>query len=107
MVARFAGASLGLLAFAVCTAAGLFAQNPPSVTLSRSILAMFVFCALGLLLGAVAQMVIAEHEGTQEAKIQSKYQDNTTDTADTGDEGGRERSSTGGSAENEGGSIAT
>ena len=51
MVARFAGASLGLLAFATTAVAGLYVGNPPTVTLSRSILALFAFCLIGLLLG--------------------------------------------------------
>ncbi|MEK7710769.1 MAG: hypothetical protein AAB341_02640 [Planctomycetota bacterium] len=75
MVARFAGASLGLLAFSVTIAAGLYAHNPPMVTLSRSILALFTFCIMGLLFGRAAQIVIAEHERNRRAEIERRYRD--------------------------------
>ena len=75
MVARFAGASLGLLAFAVTIVAGLYAHNPPMVTLSRSILALFTFCLIGLLFGRAAQFVVAEHERSRRAEIERRYRD--------------------------------
>ncbi len=75
MVARFAGAGLGLFAFAVTVIAGLVAHNPVATTLSRSILALFVFCAIGLVLGAVAQMVIDEHEKKRESEIHERYRE--------------------------------
>lgn len=67
MVARFTGATLGLFAFTITITAGLLAQNPVAVTLSRSLLALFVFCVVGLLLGSAAQKVIAEHERQRES----------------------------------------
>lgn len=70
MVARFAGASLGLLAFAITTVAGLFVGNPPTVILSRSILALFTFCIIGLLLGRAAQAVVAEYERSRRADVE-------------------------------------
>jgi hypothetical protein len=70
MVARFAGASLGLLAFATSTGAGLYVGNPPTVTLSRSIIALFTFCIIGLLLGKAAQSVVAEYERNRRAEIE-------------------------------------
>ena len=73
MIARFAGASLGLLAFTVTAVAGLYVKNPVSVTLSRSILALFVFCSIGVILGAAAQRVVADHHATRQAEIKKRY----------------------------------
>jgi len=68
MVARFTGAALGLLAFAVTALAGLYSGNPVSTTLSRSILALFCFCVIGLVVGAAAQAVVAEHQRNGELR---------------------------------------
>ncbi len=73
MVARFTGASLGLFAFAVTTAAGLFVHNPVEVVLSRGILALFVFCFLGFLLGHAAQLVVAEYEKDRATEISQRF----------------------------------
>jgi hypothetical protein len=73
MVARYAGAGLGLLAFTVTVVAGLAVHNPVTVTLSRSILALFVFCLIGLVLGTAAQMVVAEHGKRRESEITERY----------------------------------
>lgn len=73
MVARFAGASLGLLAFAVTTAAGLYVGNPPTVILSRSILALFGFCFLGFLIGKAAESVVVEFERTRKAEVERRF----------------------------------
>ena len=61
MVSRYTGACLGLLAFAVTIIAGLVVHNPPTVTLSRAVWALVIFCPLGLAVGACAQGVINEH----------------------------------------------
>jgi hypothetical protein len=73
VVARFAGAALGLLAFTITVIAGLLAQNPVGVTLSRSLFALLLFCLLGLALGTAAQLVIAEYESSAQAEIRKKY----------------------------------
>jgi len=73
MVARYAGASLGLLAFTIAVFGGLVTRNPFSVTLSRGILALFVFCLIGLVLGHFAQMVVTEHARKREAEIRARY----------------------------------
>ena len=88
MVARVAAASLGLLAFSVSLLAGLYVQNPATVTLSRSILALFVFCLIGLVLGGAAQLVIAEHEKTRESAIRKQYGEDSTPPAAADSEGG-------------------
>ena len=77
MVARVAASSLGLLAFFISLLAGMFVQNPVTVTLSRSILAMFVFFVIGLVLGGAAQMVIAEHERSRESAIRKQYEEDS------------------------------
>jgi len=83
MVARFAGASLGLLAFSVTIAAGLYANNPPLVILSRSVFALFTFCVLGILFGVAAQSVIAEYERSRRSKIERTYRDDELSEEDT------------------------
>ncbi len=75
MVARLAGASLGLLAFAITLVAGLLVGNPVTVTLSRGILALFMFFLIGLALGTVAQMVIKDHVRRREAEIKERYRE--------------------------------
>ena len=84
MLARYAGASLGLLAFAVSTVAGLLAQNSVGVILSRSIFALFVFCIIGLVLGGVARMIIAEHETKQALEIRKRYEEADVDQVGAG-----------------------
>ncbi|MGB2987072.1 MAG: hypothetical protein WBE26_14460 [Phycisphaerae bacterium] len=107
MVARFAGASLGLLAFAVSAIAGLLVRNPVGITLSRSILALFVFCVIGLLLGSAAQMVIAEHERSREFKIRKRYRKDSVDTSETDQKNEPDSGTKSEPIEGDGGSIAT
>ena len=73
MVARFAGASLGLLAFTITIAGGVYAQNPVTVTLSRSILALFLFSIIGAVLGTAVQMVVNEFEQRKRADIRMRH----------------------------------
>ena len=86
MAARYAGASLGLLAFTIVITAGLIARNPVTVTLSRSIFALFLFCLIGLVLGRVAQVVVAEHEQKRESEIRKRYHGMKAPTAADGPE---------------------
>ena len=74
MVARFAGASLALFAFAVAVIAGLSVGNPPVTVLSRGILALFVFFFIGLALGGAAQLVLREYRTRGEAEIREQYE---------------------------------
>ena len=69
VIARYTGACLGLLAFAVTSVAGLMTGNAVTVTLSRSLLALFLFCVLGLVLGSAAQLVVAEYERNRDSEI--------------------------------------
>ena len=75
MVARFAGTSLGLFAFSVTVIAGLFAQNSVTHILTRAIVALFVFCLLGLILGAAAESVLEEHSVQRREGIARRFQE--------------------------------
>ena len=75
MVARYAGAGLGLLAFTVTILCGLIVRNPVSVVLSRSIFALFTFCLIGIILGTFARWIVSEHERSQAQRIKEKYQE--------------------------------
>jgi len=70
MVARYSAAGFGLFAFAVSVFAGIAVGNPVRLILSRSILALFAFFVLGLLLGAAADAVVRErtHSAQNEAQ---------------------------------------
>lgn len=73
MIARYSSAMLGLLAFFIVVTAGLFTHNPFTVTLSRSIFALFLFCFIGFVLGSAAQMVVDENMKQRKTKIKKKY----------------------------------
>jgi uncharacterized membrane protein len=70
MLARYTAASLGLLAFSIAIFAGLLVQNSVTVILSRSLLALFVFFVIGLILGHAAQVVLTEHTQQREQELQ-------------------------------------
>jgi 4-hydroxybenzoate polyprenyltransferase len=61
MIVRYSGGILGMLAFAVTVLAGLWVGNPFTVTLSRAIWALCVFCVIGLAVGWAAQYVIDDY----------------------------------------------
>lgn len=86
MIARYAGATLGLFAFSIVIIAGLFTHNPMTVTLSRSIFALFLFFLIGFVLGSVVQMVINEYQDECEAKIRKRYR-RTSDVKEDADSG--------------------
>ena len=83
MIARYAGATLGLFAFAVVITAGLLAHNPFTLTLSRAVFALFAFLVLGLLLGTAAQLVVAEYEEKQESEIRRRYEEKSSASTDS------------------------
>jgi len=74
MLARYAGSTLGLFAFAVAIIAGLSAHNPVTTTLSRSLFALFAFFLIGYVLGSAAQLVVNEHRMRSNEDIERKYQ---------------------------------
>lgn len=80
MVARFAGASLGLLAFTVTLVAGLVVRNPVEVTLSRAIFALFIFCLLGVAVGSAAQVVLADRRRARESDVRRRYEESDDNT---------------------------
>lgn len=61
MIPRFSGAILGLLAFSIATFAGLWTGNSVETTLCRALLALGLFCLLGIAIGLAAQSTIREH----------------------------------------------
>lgn len=73
MISRYLGSALGLFAFTVAVVAGFFAGNDPQTVLSRAIFALFSFCMLGFVLGAVAQLVVVEHEKSERSRIEEDY----------------------------------
>ncbi|MCP4593142.1 MAG: hypothetical protein GY842_20595 [bacterium] len=60
MIARYSGATLGLLAFSIAVLGGLWTGNSVTETLTRAIWSLVIFCALGLAVGTAAQAVVAE-----------------------------------------------
>ncbi|MFQ5414074.1 MAG: hypothetical protein ACE5E6_06405 [Phycisphaerae bacterium] len=75
MVARHTGASLGLLAFTITAVVGLIVGNPVTATLSRSILALFVFCLIGSVVGAAARLAVTEHAKQRREDIHARYRE--------------------------------
>ncbi|RME36405.1 MAG: hypothetical protein D6788_11690 [Planctomycetota bacterium] len=73
MIPRLTGAGLGLLAFGISTIAGLLAGNPEDVILSRSILALFLFCVIGAVAGAAPPGATAQHRRRSEEAIRQRY----------------------------------
>jgi len=86
MLARYTGATLALFAFAVAITAGLFTQNPPTIVLSRAVLALFAFLFLGLILGYCAQLVIRDFERRREYEMQQRYRETSAPTEGGGDD---------------------
>ena len=80
MVARYTGACLGLLAFGLTVIVGLAVNNPATVTLSRAVWALAVFCALGMVLGGIAQMVIHEHARRRQEEVLGPPSESTPDS---------------------------
>lgn len=70
---KVAGACLGLSGFAVAIIAGLSADNPADVILTRAILAMAALGALGQALGALAERAVdqrvAEHRAARPVRV--------------------------------------
>jgi len=69
MAPRAVGAALGLLAFSTTIVSGLWVRNPVTVTLSRALWAMLVFCLIGLVLGWAGELVVREHIREREKAV--------------------------------------
>lgn len=81
MVSRFLGAGLGLLAFAVAGIAGIVVHNPIEVTLSRSLLALVVFFAIGRLLGGAVELMVEEHVRGRRSAAEGPDEPESTEAA--------------------------
>lgn len=66
---RLTGAALGFLAFAIAIILGLTVGNTMETILTRAIQAMFIFFALGLVVGWIAYRVIDEHSLKQHREL--------------------------------------
>jgi len=73
MISRRAGAMLGLLAFSVAVAGGLYTDSTMMRTLERGLEALFLFSVLGFVLGCVAERVMHEYERTREAEFENHH----------------------------------
>ncbi len=69
MAPRAVGATLGFFAFTISIFAGIWVGQPVSLTLSRAIWAMFVFCIIGLVTGYCAHVVVREHIRKRESEL--------------------------------------
>lgn len=65
---KVTGACLGLSGFAVAIVAGLSADNPADLILTRAIISMAALGALGQALGAVAERVIDQRMSDHRAE---------------------------------------
>lgn len=86
MAARYAGASLGLSALTLVVTAGLIAWNPVTTNLSRGIIALFLFCLIGLVLSRITQVGVAEHEHKLEMEILKRFHGMQASTVGDGPE---------------------
>ncbi len=69
MAPRVTGAALGLLAFSTTIIAGVWVDNPTTVTLSRALWAMATFCVIGVVIGWAARVVVREHVRRREREL--------------------------------------
>lgn len=74
MIVRYTGGILGLLAFAITVLAGLWVGNPVTVTLSRAIWALCVFCVIGLAVGWAAQYVVNDYARRRYREVMGEAQ---------------------------------
>ena len=72
-------ATLSLIVFAVCLAAGATAGNPFGTVVSRALLAMMVTLVIGLVLGAMAQKMLDENMKLTEEKLKNSSVNSTDD----------------------------
>ena len=69
IMAKRIGGSLAFLAFAVAVLCGVMAGNPVELIVGRAVLALFAFYYLGRVLGWIAEIILAEREGTLEEEL--------------------------------------
>ena len=81
---RLTGACAGLLAFSVAILRGLSVGNPARVILERAILALILFCIIGMILGRISRVVILEYALNKEKEIMARFRGNP-ESADSDD----------------------
>jgi hypothetical protein len=72
-MARSIGVQIGLLAFGVAIIAGIYAQNPPTVTLTRGLVDMVVGLVVGQLAGWAALQVLRDHLQKKKSLIDQEH----------------------------------
>lgn len=71
---RSLGAQLGLLAFAVAIAAGLYAGNSPTTILFRALLSLLLGCAVGQTVGWMGKLALREYFQRRKLNIDKAHQ---------------------------------
>lgn len=72
---RLTGACAGLLAFSVAVIRGLSVDNSIEIILQRAIVALIVFCGIGLTLGWMARHIIVEYAMDREKEIMARFKE--------------------------------
>jgi ACR3 family arsenite efflux pump ArsB len=72
---RLTGACAGMLAFSVAIIRGLSVGNSAEIILQRAIVALIVFCGIGLILGWMARHIIVEYALNREKEIMARFQE--------------------------------
>ena len=79
---RLSGAALGFFAFAITVLRGLAVGNPVEVILQRALIAMLLFCVLGLIVGWIAFRVIDDHAIRLHKEMFSEHDPEEADETD-------------------------
>ena len=74
-MARLTGACAGMLAFSIAIFRGLSVGNPAEIILQRAIIALIVFCLIGLILGGMARRIIVEYALDKEKELMARFQE--------------------------------
>ncbi len=82
---RLCGASLALFAFALTVILGLATGNSAEAILQRGLLALFIFCALGMLVGWIGTRVLDEHALHRQEELLSAIQAKTQNAGSEND----------------------
>ena len=68
-MAQRVAASMAMIVFAICLAAGIAAENPFGTVITRALLAMLVTLVIGLIIGAMAQKMLEENVSAEGKKL--------------------------------------
>lgn len=83
-MARLTGACAGMLAFSIAIFRGLSVGNSVEIILQRAIIALIVFCLIGLILGGMAKRIIVEYALDKEKEIMARFQEDQESAGSTG-----------------------